>query len=56
MLGGGEDGSIDPRMYADSREMLAPGSEVEILARAGHFLHLEQPDTVAKLVLDWFAQ
>jgi pimeloyl-ACP methyl ester carboxylesterase len=34
---------------------LAPGSRVEVLPRVGHFLHLEQPATVAKLVLEWFA-
>jgi pimeloyl-ACP methyl ester carboxylesterase len=55
VLGGGEDGCIDPRYYADAHEALAPGSKVEILARAGHFLHLEQPDTAAKLVLEWFS-
>jgi pimeloyl-ACP methyl ester carboxylesterase len=27
---------------------------VEIVPRVGHFLHLEQPATIARLALDWF--
>jgi pimeloyl-ACP methyl ester carboxylesterase len=56
VLAGGEDGCIDPRWFVGIEDMLAPGSEVEILPRAGHFLHLEQPDAVAELVLDWFSR
>jgi pimeloyl-ACP methyl ester carboxylesterase len=33
---------------------LAAGSRVEIVPGAGHFLHLERPDEVARLVLDRF--
>ena len=56
VLGGGEDGCIEPRHFVDIHDALAPGSEVEILPRAGHFLHLEQPDVVAKRVLDWLSR
>lgn len=56
VLGGGEDGCVDPRHFVDIHDALAPGSEVEILPRAGHFLHLEQPDVVAKRVLDWLTR
>ena len=56
VLGGGDDGCIDPRYFVDIDDGLAPGSEVEILPRAGHFLHLEQPDVVAKRVLDWLSR
>lgn len=56
VLGGGDDGCIDPRYFVDIHDGLAPGSEVEILPRVGHFLHLEQPDTVAKRVLDWLSR
>jgi pimeloyl-ACP methyl ester carboxylesterase len=56
VLGGGDDGCIDPRHFVDIHDGLAPGSEVEILPRAGHFLHLEQPDAVAKRVLDWLSR
>lgn len=55
VLGGGDDGCIDPRHFVDIHDGLAPGSEVEVLPRAGHFLHLEQPDAVAERVLDWFS-
>jgi pimeloyl-ACP methyl ester carboxylesterase len=53
VLGGGDDGCIDPRLFVQAHEGLAPGSEVEVLPRVGHFLHLEQPETVARRVLDW---
>lgn len=56
VLAGGEDGCVDVRHFTDAHESLAPGSKVEILARAGHFLHLDQPDTVAKLALDWLQE
>jgi pimeloyl-ACP methyl ester carboxylesterase len=56
LLAGGEDGCVDVRYFAAAGEALAPGSKVEILARAGHFLHLDQPDNVANLVLDWLQE
>lgn len=34
---------------------LPPGSRFETLDRAGHFLHLEDPDTVGGLVLEWIS-
>jgi pimeloyl-ACP methyl ester carboxylesterase len=55
VLAGDEDGCIDPKHYEHAGDALAPGSKVEVLPGAGHFLHLEQPETVAKLVLEWFA-
>ncbi|MGB3444517.1 MAG: alpha/beta hydrolase [Actinophytocola sp.] len=56
VLGGGDDGCIDPRQFVDAHKGLAAGSEVEVLPRVGHFLHLEQPDTVARRVLDWLSR
>jgi pimeloyl-ACP methyl ester carboxylesterase len=56
VLGGGDDGCIDPRQFVEAHKGLAPGSEVDVLPRVGHFLHLEQPDTVARRVLDWFSR
>jgi pimeloyl-ACP methyl ester carboxylesterase len=41
-------------MFVDARRGLAPGSRVEVVPNAGHFMHLEQPDLVAGLVLEWF--
>jgi pimeloyl-ACP methyl ester carboxylesterase len=55
VLGGGDDGCIDPRQFVNANEGLAAGSEVEVLPRVGHFLHLEQPAAIAKRVLDWLS-
>ncbi|MGW6932185.1 alpha/beta fold hydrolase [Lentzea sp. NPDC054927] len=53
VLAGAEDGCITPDKYADAATALAPGSRVEIVAGAGHFLQLDRPDEVAALTLDW---
>jgi pimeloyl-ACP methyl ester carboxylesterase len=55
LLGGADDGCVSADKFANARDGLAPGSRVEILPGAGHFLHLEQPETVARLALDWFS-
>ena len=54
VLGGAEDGCMDPKNFAGIDDALAPGSEVEVMPGVGHFLHLEQPETVANRVLTWF--
>jgi pimeloyl-ACP methyl ester carboxylesterase len=53
VLGGAEDGCLDAKYFTE--DGLASGSEVEVLLGVGHFLHLEQPETVARRVLEWFA-
>ena len=53
VLAGARDGCITPDNYADAATGLAPGSRVEIVADAGHFLQLDRPDEVAALALDW---
>lgn len=53
VLAGADDGCIPPAMFAGARHGLAAGSRVDVVPGAGHFLHLEQPDLVAGLVLDW---
>ncbi|KJK32998.1 hypothetical protein UK23_47890 [Lentzea aerocolonigenes] len=52
VLAGAQDGCITPDKY-DAATGLAPGSRVEIVADAGHFLQLDRPDEVAALALDW---
>jgi pimeloyl-ACP methyl ester carboxylesterase len=52
-LHGEDDGCIAQSDSARVLEMLAVGSKVEIVQRAGHFLHLEQPDAV-HLAIDTF--
>ncbi|MFE3292401.1 alpha/beta fold hydrolase [Rhodococcus sp. NPDC059234] len=52
-LHGDDDGCITPR-YADrARAVMPPGSRAERIARAGHFLQLERPETVNRMVLDF---
>jgi pimeloyl-ACP methyl ester carboxylesterase len=53
VLAGADDGCIPPAMFDDAERGLAAGSRVEVVPDAGHFLHLEQPDLVAGLVLEW---
>jgi pimeloyl-ACP methyl ester carboxylesterase len=55
VLAGADDGCIPPAMFSDARDGMAPGSRVEVVSGAGHFMHLERPDEVARLVLQWFA-
>lgn len=52
LVAGADDGCIDAKWFTE--EGLAPGSRVEVLPDAGHFMHLDRPDAVAELVLDWF--
>ncbi len=54
LLGGEDDGCIAADMFTDAGRGLGPGSRVEILPGVGHFLHLEQAETVARLALEWF--
>ncbi|MEV1118461.1 alpha/beta hydrolase [Actinosynnema sp. NPDC049800] len=56
VLAGEDDGCIRPEHFADARTGLADGSSVRVVADAGHFMHLDRPDEVARLVLDWFGR
>jgi pimeloyl-ACP methyl ester carboxylesterase len=50
-LHGADDGCMSVDAIGDVRSVLAEGSECEIVQRAGHFLHLEQPGVVQNHVL-----
>jgi pimeloyl-ACP methyl ester carboxylesterase len=54
VLAGADDGCIAPEHFAGAERGLAPGSRVKIVADAGHFMHLERPDEIARLCLEWF--
>ncbi|GAA3389232.1 alpha/beta fold hydrolase [Cryptosporangium minutisporangium] len=52
-LHGDRDGALDPRFLSVIRPRITPPSRAELLTGAGHFLHLEQPDAVAKHLADF---
>jgi pimeloyl-ACP methyl ester carboxylesterase len=55
LLGGADDGCLDPKLILAAQPDLAAGSRIEILENAGPFLHLERPAAVAELVLGWLS-
>lgn len=36
-------------------DALAPGSRAEVVERSGHFLQIERPDEVARLIAEFVA-
>ncbi len=52
-LHGRDDGCMTPAFARFVDSVLPAGSDVAVVDHAGHFLQLEQPDEVAKLVLDF---
>jgi pimeloyl-ACP methyl ester carboxylesterase len=50
-LHGAGDGCLDVRLARKVAPHLPAGSEVHVIDSAGHFLHLERPDTVGSKVL-----
>lgn len=55
LVAGADDGCIAPEHFADADRGLAPGSRVEIVSGAGHFMHLDRPDEIARLTLEWLS-
>lgn len=55
VLAGADDGCIPPEKFTGAESALHPGSRVEVVAGGGHFLHLDRPDEVARLALEWFS-
>jgi pimeloyl-ACP methyl ester carboxylesterase len=54
-LYGEDDGCLLPEIAARTAEFLAPGSRVEGVPGAGHFLHLERPDDINGRIAAWLA-
>jgi pimeloyl-ACP methyl ester carboxylesterase len=52
-LHGARDGCLSVGLTHNAEAHLPEGSRVQIIEEAGHFLHLEQPDEVNQLILDW---
>jgi pimeloyl-ACP methyl ester carboxylesterase len=52
-LHGSADGAFGVEGVRDTAAELSADSRVEIIDDAGHFLHLEKPAEVNKLILDW---
>lgn len=52
-LHGADDGCIAPGLEGDMAALFPKGLEKQVVANAGHFLHLEQPETVNRLIGDF---
>ena len=52
-LHGDSDGAFGVEGVAGAQDELSAASRVEIVQGTGHFLHLEQPDAVNRLIVDW---
>jgi pimeloyl-ACP methyl ester carboxylesterase len=52
-LHGSADGAFGVEGIEGTLDHLADGSRVEVVDGTGHFLHLEQPQEVNRLILDW---
>jgi pimeloyl-ACP methyl ester carboxylesterase len=55
-LHGRQDGCFLLTTIGDPLQYLAEGSEVAVVDDAGHFLHVEQPEVVNRLVLDFIGR
>jgi len=55
-LHGDTDGAFGVEGVVGAADELPPGSRVDIVPGVGHFLHLEKPPHVNRLVLEWFSK
>ncbi len=49
----GQADAVIPVSHAYSAQAYAPGAEVHVVPRAGHFPHKEQPEQVARILIDF---
>ena len=54
-LHGNQDGCMAVDLATDSLAFLSPGSRFEVIEGTGHFLHVEKPEQVNRLIVDWVA-
>ena len=54
-LHGADDGCLGADLVDDAGTLLSAGSEAVMIDGAGHFLHLEKPVEVNRLIVDWVA-
>jgi pimeloyl-ACP methyl ester carboxylesterase len=52
-LHGKTDGCIGVELAHDAKSRKPDNAEVVVVEGAGHFLQLEQPDVVNRLIVDW---
>ena len=55
-LHGRNDGCIGVEVADDAATRAPQGASVQVVESAGHFMQLEQPATVNKLIIDWVSQ
>ncbi|MDN3358298.1 alpha/beta hydrolase [Actinomadura sp. DC4] len=55
-LHGSADGCLGVDQAQRVEDHLPPGSRAEIVPGAGHFLHLERPDVVNRLIVGWLTE
>ena len=55
-LHGRDDGALGLALVAGTEETLPPGSDMHVVDGAGHFLNVEQPETVNRLVRDFLSR
>lgn len=55
-LHGDDDGAMAPDYIAWVERILPPGGDAFVVEGAGHFLQLEQPDVVARHIVDFIGQ
>ena len=53
MIRGADDGCIGPEMFEGQEKFFILGFELMTVQGAGHFMHCEQPDAFAHLVLEF---